>query len=98
MSSQIFQADSRAQIEALEDNVKEFGLTYFGFGDRRQGPSLILVAQQPSSTLSLISSCYTARNRSRYRSRAGLYPPWHDRRLRRCVAARVLIVPLEALS
>jgi 3-isopropylmalate dehydratase len=37
MSSQIFQADSRAQIEALEDNVKEFGLTYFGFGDRRQG-------------------------------------------------------------
>lgn len=39
MASQIFQPDSRQQIEALEENVKEFGLTYFGFGDRRQGQS-----------------------------------------------------------
>ena len=29
--------DSKAQCMALEDNVKEFGLTYFGFKDRRQG-------------------------------------------------------------
>lgn len=31
------QADSRSQVMALQDNVKEFGLTYFGMGDRRQG-------------------------------------------------------------
>ncbi|KAH8118322.1 aconitase [Phellopilus nigrolimitatus] len=29
--------DSKAQCLALEDNVKEFGLTYFGMKDRRQG-------------------------------------------------------------
>ncbi|EJU06252.1 aconitase [Dacryopinax primogenitus] len=29
--------DSRGQCEALEENVKKFGLTYFGLADRRQG-------------------------------------------------------------
>lgn len=33
----ITEADSRAQVQALEENVKEFGLTYFGMSDRRQG-------------------------------------------------------------
>lgn len=29
--------ESRAQCMALEDNVKKFGLRYFGMDDRRQG-------------------------------------------------------------
>ncbi|QUC21590.1 uncharacterized protein UV8b_05833 [Ustilaginoidea virens] len=29
--------DSRTQCVTLEENVKEFGLTYFGLGDKRQG-------------------------------------------------------------
>jgi 3-isopropylmalate dehydratase len=33
----IGEPDSRAQVGALEDNVKEFGLTYFGMDDKRQG-------------------------------------------------------------
>jgi hypothetical protein len=37
VSSFIDEPDSRAQCVALEDNVKEFGLTYFGMKDRRQG-------------------------------------------------------------
>lgn len=35
----IAEPDSRAQCAALEENVKEFGLTYFGMKDRRQGKS-----------------------------------------------------------
>ncbi|KAL4241596.1 3-isopropylmalate dehydratase [Abortiporus biennis] len=37
VASFIAEPDSRAQCQALEDNVKEFGLTYFGMTDRRQG-------------------------------------------------------------
>ena len=37
VTSFIDEPDSRAQCVALEDNVKEFGLTYFGMKDRRQG-------------------------------------------------------------
>ncbi|KAI9574951.1 aconitase family-domain-containing protein [Boletus coccyginus] len=33
----VAEPDSRAQCLAVEDNVKEFGLTYFGLADRRQG-------------------------------------------------------------
>ncbi|KAH9943017.1 aconitase family-domain-containing protein [Epithele typhae] len=33
----VVQPDSRAQCTSLEDNVKAFGLTYFGMTDRRQG-------------------------------------------------------------
>ncbi|PIL36721.1 hypothetical protein GSI_00410 [Ganoderma sinense ZZ0214-1] len=33
----VVQPDSRAQCTTLEDNVKAFGLTYFGMTDRRQG-------------------------------------------------------------
>jgi 3-isopropylmalate dehydratase len=36
----ISEPDSRAQCLALEDNVKEFGLTYFGMTDRRQGTQI----------------------------------------------------------
>jgi hypothetical protein len=39
VESFIAEPDSRAQCAALEENVKEFGLTYFGMTDRRQGAS-----------------------------------------------------------
>jgi 3-isopropylmalate dehydratase len=48
VASFIDEPDSRAQCVALEDNVKEFGLTYFGMKDRRQGKL------KHSYTLSLI--------------------------------------------
>ncbi|KAL1405448.1 3-isopropylmalate dehydratase [Vanrija albida] len=38
--------DSRAQVVALEDNVKAFGLTYFGMSDRRQGIVHIIGPEQ----------------------------------------------------
>ncbi|KAF7331917.1 3-isopropylmalate dehydratase [Mycena kentingensis (nom. inval.)] len=37
VNSFIDEPESRAQCAALEDNVKEFGLTYFGLTDKRQG-------------------------------------------------------------
>ncbi|KAF7313636.1 3-isopropylmalate dehydratase [Mycena chlorophos] len=37
VKSFIDEPESRAQCAALEDNVKEFGLTYFGMADKRQG-------------------------------------------------------------
>jgi 3-isopropylmalate dehydratase len=37
IESFITEPNSRAQSIALEENVKEFGLTYFGITDRRQG-------------------------------------------------------------
>ncbi|KAG6886056.1 hypothetical protein C0993_004046 [Termitomyces sp. T159_Od127] len=37
VGSFIAEPDSRAQCAALEENVKEFGVTYFGMKDRRQG-------------------------------------------------------------
>ncbi|GLB33614.1 putative LEU1 [Lyophyllum shimeji] len=42
----IAEPDSRAQCAALEDNVKEFGLTYFGMKDRRQGIVHIIGPEQ----------------------------------------------------
>ncbi|GHJ86926.1 hypothetical protein NliqN6_3328 [Naganishia liquefaciens] len=42
----IAEPDSRAQVGALEQNVKEFGLTYFGMGDRRQGIVHIIGPEQ----------------------------------------------------
>ncbi|KAF8491413.1 aconitase [Gautieria morchelliformis] len=38
--------ESRAQCVALEDNVKEFGVTYFGMSDRRQGIVHIIGPEQ----------------------------------------------------
>lgn len=35
--SGIKEADSRGQVAALQSNVAEFGLTYFGMNDKRQG-------------------------------------------------------------
>ncbi|KAL2206460.1 3-isopropylmalate dehydratase [Sarocladium strictum] len=37
IASFIEEDDSRTQCVTLEENVKEFGLTYFGLGDKRQG-------------------------------------------------------------
>jgi len=37
IKSFIAEADSRTQVETLEDNVKSFGLTYFGMDNKRQG-------------------------------------------------------------
>ena len=37
ISTFVEEADSRIQCETLEQNVKDFGLTYFGLGDKRQG-------------------------------------------------------------
>ncbi|EHK20363.1 uncharacterized protein TRIVIDRAFT_83353 [Trichoderma virens Gv29-8] len=37
IASFIKEDDSRVQCVTLEENVKEFGLTYFGLGDKRQG-------------------------------------------------------------
>ncbi|KAF9498504.1 aconitase [Pleurotus eryngii] len=42
----ITEPDSRAQCVALEENVKEFGLTYFGMKDRRQGIVHIIGPEQ----------------------------------------------------
>ncbi|KAG8964524.1 3-isopropylmalate dehydratase [Tulasnella sp. 419] len=42
----IEEPDSRAQCMALEENVKEFGLTYFGMKDRRQGIVHIIGPEQ----------------------------------------------------
>lgn len=36
----VAEPDSRAQCLAVEENVKEFGLTYFGLADRRQGTEI----------------------------------------------------------
>lgn len=46
ISTFISEPDSRAQVGALEENVKEFGLTYFGMGDRRQGIVHIIGPEQ----------------------------------------------------
>lgn len=37
IASFIQEDDSRTQVVTLEENVKDFGLTYFGLGDKRQG-------------------------------------------------------------
>ncbi|KAF7352969.1 3-isopropylmalate dehydratase [Mycena venus] len=46
VESFIDEPDSRAQCAALEDNVKEFGLTYFGMTDKRQGIVHIIGPEQ----------------------------------------------------
>ncbi|KAL8709294.1 MAG: hypothetical protein Q9220_005887 [cf. Caloplaca sp. 1 TL-2023] len=42
----IEEADSRTQCLTLEENVKAFGLTYFGLGDKRQGIVHIIGPEQ----------------------------------------------------
>lgn len=37
MDTFVVEPDSRAQVMQLEENVKDFGLTYFGLSDKRQG-------------------------------------------------------------
>jgi len=46
LESFIAEPDSRAQCVALEENVKEFGLSYFGMKDRRQGIVHIIGPEQ----------------------------------------------------
>ncbi|KAI9800819.1 MAG: hypothetical protein M1825_003602 [Sarcosagium campestre] len=46
ISSFVDEADSRTQCMTLEDNVQEFGLTYFGLGDQRQGIVHIIGPEQ----------------------------------------------------
>ncbi|KAI9678294.1 MAG: 3-isopropylmalate dehydratase [Caeruleum heppii] len=46
VGSFIEESDSRLQCVTLEDNVKEFGLTYFGLGDKRQGIVHIIGPEQ----------------------------------------------------
>ena len=45
-ASFIEEADSRVQCVTLEENVKAFGLTYFGMGDKRQGIVHIIGPEQ----------------------------------------------------
>ncbi|KAK6957807.1 hypothetical protein Daesc_000596 [Daldinia eschscholtzii] len=51
----IEQDDSRIQCLTLEENVKEFGITYFGLGDKRQGIVHVIGPEQgftlPGTTL-----------------------------------------------
>ena len=42
----IKETDSRLQVMALEENVEDFGLTYFGMDDRRQGVVHIIGPEQ----------------------------------------------------
>lgn len=46
IASFIKQADSRLQVETLEQNVKDFGVTYFGMSDDRQGIVHIIGPEQ----------------------------------------------------
>ena len=46
VSQFVEEADSRIQCLTLEDNVKAFGLTYFGLGDKRQGIVHIIGPEQ----------------------------------------------------
>ncbi|KAF9263591.1 hypothetical protein L218DRAFT_901842 [Marasmius fiardii PR-910] len=46
VESFIAEPDSRAQCIALEENVKEFGVTYFGMTDKRQGIVHIIGPEQ----------------------------------------------------
>ncbi|KAF8623438.1 hypothetical protein AX15_006380 [Amanita polypyramis BW_CC] len=46
VESFIEEPESRAQCAALEENVREFGLTYFGMKDRRQGIVHIIGPEQ----------------------------------------------------
>lgn len=54
-SSFIKEAESRTQVLALEENVQDFGLTYFGMDDKRQGIVHIIGPEQgftlPGSTI-----------------------------------------------
>ena len=54
-ASFIQEADSRTQVLALEENVRDFGLTYYGMNDPRQGIVHIIGPEQgftlPGSTI-----------------------------------------------
>ncbi|KIO12789.1 hypothetical protein M404DRAFT_123627 [Pisolithus tinctorius Marx 270] len=47
----VTEPDSRAQCLAIEENVKEFGLTYFGLSDRRQVGIVHVIGPEQGFTL-----------------------------------------------
>lgn len=68
----IEEPDSRAQCVALEDNVKEFGLTYFGMTDRRQGIVHIIGPEQGFTVRIPVPSCQLSSD-----SLVSRLAPWH---------------------
>jgi hypothetical protein len=67
VTSFIAEPDSRAQVYALEENVKEFGLTYFGMDDKRQGKCFnkqILFGIPHTDSHAQVSSTSLAPNRA----------------------------------
>ena len=57
VSNFIQEADSRTQVMALEDNVKEFGVTYFGMDDTRQGIVHVIGPEQGFTLPGCICVC-----------------------------------------
>lgn len=53
----IKEADSRTQVLALEENVKEFGVTYFGMDDTRQGIVHVIGPEQGFTLPGAICVC-----------------------------------------
>ncbi|RXK35404.1 3-isopropylmalate dehydratase, large subunit [Tremella mesenterica] len=51
ISTFISEPDSRAQCAALEEHVKEFGLTYFGMDDKRQEGIVHIIGPEQGFTL-----------------------------------------------
>src|SRR3978361_1355769 len=49
--------DSRLQCMTLEDNVKDFGLTYFGLGDKRQGIVHVIGPEQGATLPGMTVVC-----------------------------------------
>ncbi|TFK86436.1 hypothetical protein K466DRAFT_600315 [Polyporus arcularius HHB13444] len=57
VSEFVTQPESRAQVTTLEDNVKTFGLTYFGMTDRRQGIVHIIGPEEGFTLPGIICVC-----------------------------------------
>ena len=53
----IKEADSRTQVMALEENVREFGVTYFGMDDTRQGIVHVIGPEQGFTLPGAICVC-----------------------------------------
>ena len=75
-STFIEEPDSRAQVTALEENVKEFGVTYFGMSDRRQGMACFLLYAFYLLTPDL------TRHRACHWARTRVYSAWYHLCLR----------------
>lgn len=74
-------ADSRLQVVTLEENVRKFGVNFFGMTDKRQG----IVHVRPrrhSDSASDSGELIRSPALAGHRPRAGLHAPGHDGRLR----------------